>query len=251
MRPSKRELCKVCGQEAKYYLSIPNDHGEPQVLHLFLCRHCGLLFVGNPVTDAQLAHAYGTLDWQQYYKEIGFATAGKIARALDDLRALVPVSANHRSVLDVGCGYGHFLDALSRAYPSVRAAGSELQGEPALACRARGFTVFTCDLEEVGEKFNIVALLDVAEHVPSPNRTFAACHSLLEKEGYIYIHTPRRCVWDNLFLFLARIPGSRRFSKAWLRTRVSIFHLQLWTDKALKLALEKTGFGLVYLKSEL
>ena len=248
--PQKR-ACKVCGHEASYLLSIYNEHGEPQLLDLFLCPHCGLLFVGNPITLDQLAYAYGTLDWKKYYQEIAIATGGKVACAVNDLYSLFSNPGDRDSVLDVGCGYGHFLEVFKGSRPFVRVAGHELQGEPASACEAKGFKVFTCNLEEISDKFDLIVLLDVAEHVPDPNRTFAACHSLLKMGGHIYIHTPRRCFWDSFFLVMAKIPGMRQMSKAWLRTRVSIFHLQLWTDRALELSLKMAGFQLVYLKPEL
>lgn len=249
--PYQKKSCKVCGNEARYLLSLNNEHGEPHFLDLFLCTCCGLLFVGNPITEDQLAHAYGTLDWKRYYREIDSATRGKIMRALEDFAPLLPGFTNHSAVLDVGCGYGHFLEVFHQSYPFVRVLGHELQGEPVSACEAKGFKVFTCALEEIPEQFYLIVLLDVAEHVPQPNRTFAACRSLLKRGGYVYIHTPRRCFWDSFFLFLAKIPGMGRLSGVWLRTRVSIFHLQLWTDKALEMSLKMAGFQLLYLKSEL
>ncbi|MBI2357602.1 MAG: class I SAM-dependent methyltransferase [Deltaproteobacteria bacterium] len=174
-----------------------------------------------------------------------------MACAVNDLYPLFSNPGDHDSVLDIGCGYGHFLEVFKDSRPFVRVAGHELQGEPASACEAKGFEVFTCNLEEISDKFDLIVLLDVAEHVPDPNRTFAACHSLLKMGGHIYIHTPRRCFWDSFFLLLAKIPGMGEFSAAWLRTRVSIFHLQLWTDKALEMSLKMAGFQLLYLKPEL
>lgn len=250
-RKAKRaSACKVCGQEAKYVLTMDNDHGEPALLDLLLCGYCGLLFVGTPITDEELAAAYASLDAERYYEEIGDTTYMKINRALEDLGVLLRSSGN-TSVLDVGCGYGHFLDALTKTYPSVRAAGHELEGKSASACRSKGFKVLTCDLEDIRERFSLIALLDVAEHVPEPNRLLAVCQSLLGRDGYVYIHTPRRCFWDNFFLALYRLAWLRKLARAWLRTRVSIFHLQLWTDKALELSLKLAGFQLLYLKPEL
>lgn len=243
--------CKICSNKSKYLVSMGNKHGEPHILDIFLCTYCGLLFVGNPISDEQLAYAYRTLDLDKYYQEIAITTDSKISRALYNLNSLLRNCTNNSSVLDVGCGYGHLLEALRKLYPSVRAFGQELPGHSASICQAKGFKVFMCALENIYEQFSIIVLLDVAEHVPWPVHTFVACYSLLKKDGYIYIHTPRRCFWDNLFLSLIKVPGFRKLSKAWLRTRLSIFHLNLWTDKALRLSLRKAGFELVYLKSEM
>lgn len=243
--------CKICGNRSKYVLSMNNEHGAPHVLEIFLCSYCGLLFVGNPITDDLLSYAYSTLDTRKYYREVASTSEEKISQALNDVNSLMRSFANYPTVLDVGCGYGHFLSALTKSHSSIRAVGHELPGDSASVCKSKGFKVFTCNLEDISDKFSVITLLDVAEHVPQPNLIFAACYSLLKKDGYIYIHTPRRCFWDNLFLALIKMPGFRKMSRAWLRTRVSIFHLHLWTDKALKLSLQKAGFQLVYLKSKM
>ncbi len=244
-------ICKVCRSKSQYFFSLDNKLGKPPVLDIFLCNYCGLLFVANTLTVEQIAHAHGMLDQTKYYQEIAVSTERKISRAVRDIRKLLPSGPNNSSLLDIGCGDGHFLEALTKTFPSIRVAGHELPGESATACQTKGLTVFTCALEDLSQQFSIISLLDVAEHIPHPNRTFVSCHSLLKTDGHIYIHTPRRCFWDNVFLALTKIPGLRNLSRTWFHTRLSIFHLQLWTDKALKLSLQKAGFEFVYLKSEM
>lgn len=246
-----RRACKVCGKESSYLFSMRNEHGEPGVLDIFSCSYCGLLFVGNALLDHQLAFAYQTLDSVTYYSNIATNTATKVSRALHDLESILAGSRNAVSVLDVGCGYGQFLQALARSHPSVRAVGQELPGQCASACEAKGLNVSTCPLEAISDRFRIVVLLDVIEHVADPNGMLRECYSLLERNGFVYIHTPRRCFWDTLFMVLITLPGVRRLSKAWLRTRVSVFHLHLWTDKALRLSLDGAGFEIKRLKSEM
>ncbi|MFC1476294.1 class I SAM-dependent methyltransferase [Candidatus Zixiibacteriota bacterium] len=233
--------CKICGTAAKYILSL-DSAVDPPLLDIFSCPECGLLFVGNPITNEQLTFAYNSADTGRYYQEIALATDQKMAAALHDLGPLLSRSGGNSSLLDVGCGHGHFLEALAGSYPHVRAAGHELPGESAEVCRKKNLRVFTGALDEIPERFTIVSLLDVAEHVPWPTDFFTACYALLDTSGYIYLHTPRKCFWDGLFIALAGIPGFRRLAVTWLRTRVSIFHLHLWSDKALRLSLQKAGF---------
>lgn len=56
--------------------------------------------------------------------------------ALDGLAALAPLPAGAR-VLDAGCGLGHGLRALRRAYPEARLAGLERSGMLAALCALR------------------------------------------------------------------------------------------------------------------
>lgn len=243
-------VCKVCASDANYVYSIDNDvAGEWTLLDIFSCTRCKLLFVGTPLTEQQLADSYSRLDASAYYVQVGDTIRNKAVRSVEDLGPLL--RGSNPSVLDVGCGYGHFLEAFRDSYRAVRLAGRELPGETAEACREKGFEVYTTELYEIPETFQAIVLLDVAEHVPDPNTTFAECQALLESNGHLYLHTPKRCLWDEFFLTLVKVPGLRRFARVWLRSRVSVFHLQLWTDEALRLSLEKAGLRVIYLKREL
>ena len=244
--------CKVCNGKSRHVVDIKYSYGEgdPSALSVFLCSICGLLFIGE-VTDAQLACAYGALDSNRIYEETAFTVERKISRALHNIAPFLSGNVSNPSLLDIGCGYGHLLDGLAESYPLLRLTGHELPGDSASVCRKKGYEVFTCPLEDLSGHFSVITLLDVAEHVSDPNSTFAEVCRLLNKDGYVYLHTPRRCFWDSIFLALIRIPGLRKLAWEWLRTRVSVFHLQLWTDKALKLSLRNAGFRIIYSKAEL
>lgn len=231
--------CKTCGAEARRRFALPNPYGGPPWLDLFVCRACGLLFVGTPLGPEQLAAAYDAIDSDALYARAEATLLRKVDRALD---ALAPKLVPGARLLDVGCGHGLLLRRLAARFPTVRAAGHELPGRRAERCRAAGLTVHTGPLGAIPERFDAAALLDVAEHVPDPNRLFADLRRLLVDDGRLHLHTPRRCAWDSLALALVGVPGLGRAARRWLALRVSIFHLQLWTDRALCGALERAGF---------
>lgn len=241
--------CKVCGHQAIYAYSRGNGSEDLQILDVFLCCYCGLLFVGNRISADELSQAYDRMDAKSHYAEIGETTYLKASRALEDLDDLLNQNTGDIALLDVGCGYGHLLDVTAKSYPLVEIFGHELPGDCASACREKGFTIYTGSLEEIRQDFSIITLLDVAEHVAQPNSFFSACRKLLRRHGHIYIHTPRRCFWDTLFLKMIHVPGLKKIGQDWLDRRISIYHLQLWTDKALRLSLQKAGFDLVYMHS--
>ncbi|MDQ3991254.1 MAG: class I SAM-dependent methyltransferase, partial [Actinomycetota bacterium] len=153
-------------------------------------------------------------------------------------------------VIDVGCGGGHFLEAMTELAPDARVAGHELPGDHIGGLRARGLDVYDVPLDAIPERFSAVVLLDVAEHVRDPNLLFRQCRALLHDRGFIYVHTPRRCLWDTLFLAMVRVPGLRGLAQAWLRTRISVGHLHLWSDDALRRSLERAGFEVLVLRPE-
>jgi SAM-dependent methyltransferase len=242
--------CKVCESHSTYVYSMTSDDGPPTILDVFRCSYCKLIFIGTRISSKTLASAYESQEIDSYYDEIGETTSAKVMRALGDICPGL-TSFEDPAVLDVGCGFGHLLEELRNRYPALRAAGTELPGRSADACRAKGLRVFTGGLHEVDEQFSIVMLLDVAEHLPAPTNTFEACNAVMDPGGWLYIHTPRTCFWDELSLAFVRIPGLCELARLWLRSRVSIFHLQLWTDEALEIALSKAGFEVIYFRREL
>jgi len=97
-------------------------------------------------------------------------------------------------LLDVGCGLGYFVKAVSRlphwsAYgydlskPAVDFARSKLQLE----------TVFHGKVEESGferKSFDVITLWDVIEHIPDPDPLISYLFYILNDDGMLFIHTP-------------------------------------------------------------
>jgi 2-polyprenyl-3-methyl-5-hydroxy-6-metoxy-1,4-benzoquinol methylase len=228
--------CKVCDSKADSFTQLGT-------LSLLRCRSCGLIFVGNQFTDAALAAFYDKIS-ETYYDECALLNDERSEEATHDLSNLMP-----RSVLDVGCGDGNFLEHLRKLYSHGLIAGLEISEVCARKLEAKGFTVYRGSFESVnGPRFDLLTLLDVAEHVPRPVEFLTRCSSVLTSGGYLYIHTPRHCFWDSVFIALVSLPGLGRLSRIWLRTRVSQAHLHLWTDRALRMALAKAGFTILFYK---
>ncbi|MEK7866475.1 MAG: class I SAM-dependent methyltransferase [Planctomycetota bacterium] len=240
--------CKVCGASAPRLLTLRNDLGPPHALDLACCPSCGLVFVGTPIPPDRLSAAYAGVDWDAYYEQVHVTDRAKAARSAEDLQEwLTPGQA----VLDVGCGSGYLLEELQGRIPALRVVGHELPGPLVETLRRRGFDTYDCELDRIPESFALATLLDVAEHVPDPVATFRAIGRRLDEDGRVYLHTPRRSFWDACFLKLARVPLLRRIAAVWIRMRVNIFHLQLWSDRSLALALDRAGFEVERLHAEL
>jgi SAM-dependent methyltransferase len=94
------------------------------------------------------------------------------------------------SLLDVGCAYGFFLQEAKRFYD---VAGIEIAEDAAAYCRQHGLQVLAGVADEATlaqfRKMDVIVLLDVIEHLPSPQDTLALCARQLNAGGIIVITT--------------------------------------------------------------
>ena len=235
--------CRVCGSaNAKFICETPNEHGVVDTIRNYSCRDCGIAFVGNRFTHAELGAAYATLGSGEYYKEIRLENREKMRTATMNLKKFADADS---AIIDIGTGNGEFIRVLTE-YGFTNVSGHEIPNE---------------DLEEVSDlaaalyqdhdyssvpsgQFDVVTLLDVVEHVPDPQFLMDQCFRMLKPGGHIYFHTPVVTRTDRAMHRLAKLPGASKIAKAWLRARTSIFHLQNYSEHGLRMLLDRAGFVL-------
>jgi SAM-dependent methyltransferase len=154
------------------------------VIQLFHCDGCGFEFF-DP-TLAGSGKFYEDLDRGTYYVQ----ERPEFAFALKHI-------AEHRarSVLDVGCGEGAFLD-LARA-KGMKTLGIELNQTAVVAARAKGHSMLSEKVEEItpeqiGGRLDAITLFQVVEHLPNPHDFIDAATKLLRPGGLLIISVPNR-----------------------------------------------------------
>lgn len=146
-------------------------------------------------------------------------------------------------LLDVGCSYGAFLElARERGW---RVSGVELSRKAAdYSERERGLDVFRGILEEAalpGERFDVVTLWDVVEHLDDPVRTLAEVHRVLAPGGTLVLFTiNQRSLISRVGHLLYRA-SLDRFER--LPTLLYDIHHNFFFDRStLAAALRRAGF---------
>lgn len=235
--------CRVCGSAQREFLC--HTRLLAGRLSNLRCRTCGSVFIGTPVTTEELAAAYGRLDTEAYYGGIERETRRKLASALADLAALLPRDA---ALLDVGTGNGWFLE-MARDAGFTSLAAHEIPGADLSHVQGFARTWQDHDFGSLPDgAFDCVTLMDVAEHVPDVPHLFRTCRRVLRKGGLLYIHTPVVTRTDRMMHRVQRLPVLAAAGRVWQRGRTSIYHLQNYTPRALRLALGRAGFADVQIR---
>jgi SAM-dependent methyltransferase len=240
--------CKVCGGRSKFLCTTPNEHGPISRLDHYRCQKCGLVFVGTSLTADDLCLAYSTIDLTGYFEEIRNENRAKFETASRALLQLLHdgrgADATRAAVLDIGGGNGDFALRL-RAHGIADVSVHEIAGADVEPLRANGIPFYQdADYATIpSERFDVVTLLDVAEHVLSPAKLFDACHRVLRPGGLLYVHAPVVTRIDRMMHLLGRVRLFAPITNLWQRGRTSIFHLQNYTAAAFANVLESAGFG--------
>ena len=125
-----------------------------------------------------------------------FATRTKSLLTILD-RFLLPNQPDRR-VLDVGCGAGNMFHHLAR-YGEVE--GIDNNPKPLVVARERGYTVQEGVAEQMpyeDDRFDLVAALDVVEHVDDDVGLLRECHRVCKPGGYLVSTVPAfQWLWSH------------------------------------------------------
>lgn len=243
-----REIdCPTCGADAgKQFVGVrgglSHRFGKGIESKIVRCERCGLYFA-NPFPypiDAQ--RLYGDPD--KYF--ISHDVDKKITNFRKLVRGFVKsIGRNDLSILDVGSGRGELL-AAAKAEGISRVVGLELSTAMIEYAKDKfGVEVVAEVIEEYAthtdEKFDVVVLNAVLEHVYNPDSMIDACAKLMKPSGILYIDIPNE---EHLLAIIGGIVNR-------IRKRPEIFNLSPtftpyhvfgFSKKSLQILLLKHGF---------
>lgn len=163
------------------------DH-EDRPTWLGRCPACGLVQASERPSNDELERYYSRYCYARDSAWIvPEATLASLARVASLLR---PYRQTNRC-LDVGCGAGAFLTALSR--DGWAAEGTELSGVAADRLEGMGFRIHRGAIEDIDlpkESYDAAILSEVLEHLRDPRAAIANTARALRQGGIAYITTP-------------------------------------------------------------
>jgi len=212
--------CSVCGEPAPFVYA----HSEADI---YRCLNCGHTF--SDPSSIKGMEKYSS----EYYEKVhrNWFTNPNI-KLFQWILDRLPKSV--RSVVDVGCGRGQFLDFLYSQRPGVRLVGVDLSRND-----NRNGIEFHCGsaLELDLGQFDAVVSLATIEHVAEVNEFAARLYSLCNPGGMVIVMTLDE---SGILYRVARVMRHLGMSMAFDRL-YSAHHLQHFTHKSLTRLLERNG----------
>lgn len=180
-------VCHVCTSPS-YERVLSADAGE---LEINRCEACGFVYLASWEQSVESFE-----DLYDYYERLGERELASRhsrenqARQKNLLKKLGGYTEGRR-LLDVGCGYGQLLQTAKDE--GWDAAGIDLSEAAVVLCQRRGLAAHRTDffdrtLDE--QRFDVIVMSELIEHVPSPQRFLKRAEELLSAGGVLYLTTP-------------------------------------------------------------
>lgn len=127
-----------------------------------------------------------------------------------------------RNFLELGCGTGYVLSGVSKAFPHMSLAGSELfsEGLSFAAHRVPAASMFQMDARAIPfeNEFDVVGAFDVLEHIEEDERVLSQMHQAVANGGGIILTVPQhRFLWSQQDEYACHV---RRYEAVDLRRKV-------------------------------
>jgi SAM-dependent methyltransferase len=199
------------------------DYPDNIVLTLHKCIKCGF-GVFLPLTIGSDAF-YTDITRNEYY----LTDRWDFHVAIRALR-----SAKARSVLDVGCGRGAFLNMVTKQLPDVVCHGND--ANPAIRDSLPKGVKLHANLSDAPVGLDAVTLFQVIEHVADPVGLLRESIAKVRPGGLVVVSVPDHS-------------GPIRFF-ADSHTAIPPHHVSIWTPESLESLLSKLGLSIVTRKKE-
>ncbi len=210
------------------------------------CTDCAAIYK-KPAESARPIAEYYT---NPTYHELAYwsfeAQAERALRRILENIVSVTGKPDSRSLLEVGCGPGRFLKMAQDA--GFEVAGVELNEGNAAEARERtgGAPIICEDFMSMpgGRQYDVIAMLDLIEHMPDPLAALRRSYELLKPGGHLAVYTPNHGgitarVADLLYRF------SGHAVKGPVTEIFDCLHLVFFDVKSLGSALGHSGFQVV------
>ncbi len=196
-----RRNCEICSSDRKKYIYTPSfflpGRAGPFEYNVVLCQSCGFLFADNIPSQKEYEAFYKSNSKYTYNKNI----PSGLKKIYHDIflcgssfltKNNPELDKGRFKIIDIGCSIGYILKLFKDAgfknligiEPSFNciAIAEELYGIKVINCTLSGF--------ENREKFDLIIMTGILEHICGLNETLCKVSLLLNKNGLLMIAVP-------------------------------------------------------------
>lgn len=204
--------CAICNSDDTEIICkrVGVKRGKPKNITNVICKRCGLIY-NNPIPSEEMIKNYysgeyvksksGSDEYEDIIKRIKAKHPDqKIRKAKKEKnkKAVEFISdflSENNKALEIGCGVGIFLSELQK---QVKCSVKGIEPDSIMSQVAREYygleninnMFFEDYLKESDEKFDMVILRQVFEHLADPNEAIQKIKSILRKNGYLFLAVP-------------------------------------------------------------
>ncbi|MFH0875964.1 MAG: class I SAM-dependent methyltransferase [archaeon] len=222
--------CICCGSKNNKYI-----HSEKEY-NYFECNKCGFIF--SPTIEKQYFPKRKKLgqDEINFWKKWGERRKSFFLSQLKYIKKLKP----HGKALDVGCGTGAFLDILKESYDAYGI-------EPNIILCNTGNRLYNnriknCLLYDVKDKYDLVYLMDVVEHMPQPDIELINLKKVMKSDAIVVIRVPNASYVKFKKFFFDLLGLTKKFKHGCFGAPGHLYH---FSKKSLFSLLENNGFKII------
>lgn len=238
------DRCPLCSSERTgSHLTVRDNFLTFEEFELYKCYDCGFLFTQDPPEEIHAGRYYESDNYVSHDDSVK-DVSGKLYRFARKLmlkrkRAFIENSTRIKkgSLLDLGCGTGHFLSVMKKGW-NVK--GVEINE------KARLYAVSVFDLDIIlpcqlsslaPESFDCITMWHTLEHFHDPSAYISEVNRLLKPGGF--------CV--------AALPNSGSYDAGYYKEYWAAFdvprHLWHFTPDTFKMFAEKAGFKILKIRT--
>lgn len=185
---SKAITCRVC-EAGDYLYRFEGDY------RLNRCRSCGVIHLDQVYSHAEaflsevkVSEKLEYWGYPEYLKKYKTVFDYFFEDRYEKIMLGNPAKTNW---FDFGAGYGLWMDFLKKE-KRILASGVEIEEAASTFARSKGLAVTHSDFLDFNlpQKYNVITVCDVLEHLENPLAALNKCHQALSDGGLVYIQVP-------------------------------------------------------------
>lgn len=233
--------CYLCGKNSFRVISSKLRYGEPR--NVLECQECGLIYLEPK--EITLKQFYKSRYREVYSPVIGKKLSSREIfemylpyqqRRIDELQSILNPGLNAETkVLEIGCSAGHFLYAMKKHVKEC--VGIEYNSEDAeFVSSELGIRSYTEPIENTdipSQYFDLIAILQVLEHVADPLSFLSTVSRYLKRGGHLCVEVP------NVQEVLLSVYSISSYKDFYFKEP----HIFYYSPKTLEMVMDRAGFS--------